>query len=127
MDEFRLLILMFICHVLDDFVLQLACLSKLKQKSWWMSQTDNELYKRDYYVGLVVHSFSWSGWILLPLIFFAPNVPGTMLLIAFLINGVLHAVMDNRKANKLDVSLLADQLFHFFQIMVTWIVLCVVR
>ena len=127
MDDFRLLILMFICHVLDDFVLQLACLNKLKQKSWWKSQTDNKLYEHDYYAGLIVHSFSWAGWTLVPWIFFAPTISGGILLITFLINGILHMIMDNRKANMMDISLLLDQSFHFSQILITWTILCVVK
>ena len=60
-----MLILMFFLHIVDDFYLQ-GILAKLKQIGWWKKNAPNPLYRYDYIVGLVVHSFSWAFMIMLP-------------------------------------------------------------
>ena len=61
-------LIMILLHIIDDFVLQPICLSKLKQKSFWETYVkDDEKYKFDYKVALVIHALSWSIMIHLPL------------------------------------------------------------
>ena len=118
----KLVILMFICHVIDDFVFQPICLSKLKQKKFWLENTNNQLYKNDYKMALVIHSFSWSGMILLPWIIFAKD---WIIMIMFFINGIIHCIVDDAKANKLTINLIQDQFIHICQIILTFIILWV--
>ena len=120
----KILILMILLHVVDDFVLQPVCLSKLKQKSWWEKQDSyKSLYKHDYMMALLMHSMSWSAMILLPSIFLL-NVPGSILLGVFCLNASIHYIVDDEKANKERLNLMADQTSHLIQIVVSWIILC---
>ena len=112
----ELIILMFLCHVLDDFVLQPVCLSKLKQKSEWPK---NRLYRNDYLVALLIHAFSWSGWILVPWMIFR-DIGGVVLGIIFVINGLIHAFVDHLKCNTYSLNLVWDQSIHILQILITW-------
>lgn len=64
---FRILLLMILCHIVDDFVAQPVCLAKLKQRQWWIDNghTDPK-YKDDYKTALLIHSISWSIMVHLP-------------------------------------------------------------
>ena len=42
-----------------------------------------------------------------------------LFVIIFILNAVIHALVDNLKANKLQISLITDQLIHLLQIFVT--------
>lgn len=121
------LILMVFFHILDDFVIQgLGVLGKMKQKSWWQENAPSEKYKYDYIVALIFHAFSWSVMVLLP-IFFATNWnPHWMILLIGAVNVMIHAVVDDLKANKLRINLVVDQSIHILQIVWTWIVWLVV-
>lgn len=120
----KILLLMILAHVVDDFVLQPVCLSKLKQKSWWEKQEGyKRLYKDDYKMALLIHSMSWSIMALLPAIFML-NPTGALLFGVFVVNTLIHYVVDNEKANKGHLNLMADQLIHLSQIFVSWVILC---
>ena len=115
-------LIMILLHIIDDFVLQPICLSKLKQKSFWEPYVkDDEKYKFDYKVALVIHALSWAIMINLPLMFIVSNV--ILVFISVIINATIHAYIDDEKANKLNITLLEDQLIHFIQIGVTWALL----
>ena len=115
-------LIMILLHIIDDFVLQPICLSKLKQKSFWETYVkDDEKYKFDYKVALVIHALSWAIMINLPLMIIGINE--ILVLISVIINTVLHAYIDDEKANKLNITLLEDQLIHLIQIGVTWALL----
>jgi len=116
-----IMLTMIFCHILDDFCLQQGCLSKLKQKKFWEENAPQELYKNDYKIALIVHSFSWSFMIMLP-IFFLVNFNVDILMVGiFLVNQIIHYRIDNLKANKLKINLEVDQGIHLIQIMVTWL------
>ena len=122
----KILILMFFCHIIDDFVLQ-GKFTYLKQKSWWEKACKDdglslEKYKNDYKMALFEHSLEWSIAIMLPIIFLY-NVSGWILLVAVVLNTILHYIVDNAKANQLRLNLIQDQLIHFIQIIVTWVIL----
>jgi len=120
----KILLLMILAHVVDDFVLQPVCLSKLKQKSWWEKQEEyKRLYKDDYKMALLIHSMSWSIMILMPAMLML-NPTGVLLLSVFVSNTLIHYIVDNEKANKGHLNLMADQLIHLSQILVSWIILC---
>ena len=117
---------MLFCHIVDDFVLQ-DKFSYLKQKSWWVKTCKDEglsmeKYGNAYKMALFEHSLEWSIAILLPIIFLY-NVPGIILLNLVIINTIIHYIVDNAKANQLRLNLVQDQIIHFIQIIVTWIVI----
>ena len=114
---------MVLCHIIDDFVLQPVCLSKLKQKSWWEANAPDKLYKNDYKMALFIHALSWSIMINLPIMLLCPGVPDFMILLSVVTNCVLHAWIDNMKANEREINLILDQCFHLLQILVTFIIL----
>lgn len=125
----KVFILMVLCHIIDDFVLQPICLSKLKQKSYWndlireytANGINTKKYSNDYYAGLIVHSLSWSIMIMLPIMFMLP-ISGLLLIGCIIINMIVHAYIDDLKANKYKINLIEDQLTHLLQIWVTFII-----
>ena len=115
-----ILLLMILCHVIDDFVLQPICLSKLKQEKWWKQHEEyKDLYKNDYKVALLIHSMSWSIMVMLPIIFFV-NVPQINIFLMFVLNTFIHYLTDDEKANKGTINLVTDQGIHFTQILMAW-------
>ena len=114
----RVLFLMFLLHIIDDFVLQPVCLSKLKQKSFWnsLSNTTNDLYKNDYKMALFIHGLSWSIMIHIPIFLFCDYVSDIVFIISVFGWGFLHSYIDNMKANEKIISLVMDQTLHFIQI-----------
>lgn len=120
----KIFLLMILLHVIDDFVLQPVCLSKLKQKSWWEAQDGfKSLYKNDYKMALLMHSMSWSVMILLPFIFMF-DINGHVLYTVFAFNTLIHYITDNEKANKGHLNLMVDQTIHLAQIVVSLVILC---
>ena len=123
---FILIPIMIFCHVVDDYYLQ-GWLASAKQKKWWEENAPDNLYKNDYKVALLVHSFSWAFSINLPVLVYAlffqllPTIilPYFILLVA---NMIIHYIVDNLKANKLKINLIADQNIHLFQILISWAV-----
>lgn len=111
---------MILLHIIDDFVLQPICLSKLKQKSFWESYVkDSEIYKYDYKVALIIHGLSWSIMIHIPFMFLP--MYEWWILWSVMTNAIFHAWIDNEKANKLSINLLTDQIIHLFQIMTIFV------
>ena len=115
-------------HIIDDFVFQPVCLSNLKQKNYWErlckeQNVDIEKYKYDYIAGLIMHALSWSIMILLPVIFLLPNVSCIAIIGCIIINGLIHAYVDDLKANKFELNLIEDQSIHFIQIFITFIII----
>ena len=123
----KVLLLMFLFDIIDDFVLQPICLSKLKQKRYWIEECKkynlNILkYDTDYITALLIHGLSWSIMIHVPLMFLGGIRDDFFLLLSVLFNAVIHAFIDNLKANKLKINLDVDQCLHGFQIVITWII-----
>ena len=117
-------LIMILLHIIDDFVLQPICLSKLKQKSFWETYVkDDEKYKFDYKVALVIHALSWSIMIHLPLMVIGVSEYG--ILLSVILNTIMHAWIDDEKANKLNITLFEDQIMHLIQIGTTWAILTV--
>ena len=125
----KVFLLMVLCHIIDDFVLQPICLSNLKQKSYWndlireytANGINTKKYSNDYYAGLIVHGLSWSIMIMLPIMFMLP-ISGLLLIGCIIINMIVHAYVDDLKANKYKINLIEDQLTHLLQIWVTFII-----
>ena len=123
MNVVFVLLWMIFFHIVDDFVLQAPCLSSLKQKSYWEKNAPEKLYEHDYIWALIVHSFSWSFMIMLPIAYSRGFVIGVDFAVMFVINTALHAFTDNCKANWKTINLIHDQIVHIFQIVFTFIVL----
>ena len=123
---FILIPIMIFCHVVDDYYLQ-GWLASAKQKKWWEENAPDSLYKNDYKVALLVHSFSWAFSINLPVLVYALffQILPTIILpyfILLVVNMIIHCIVDNLKANKLEINLIADQSIHFIQILISWVV-----
>jgi len=118
-----ILFAMIFAHIVDDYYLQ-GILAKMKQKKWWQENAPSRLYRNDYIVALIMHSFSWSFMITLPTLFISTNYIIMVLFIAF--NTILHAYIDNAKANKYSINLIVDQICHLIQIIITWIAIIIV-
>ena len=121
-----ILLIMILLHIIDDFVLQTICLSKLKQKNWWVSECNKlslsfEKYKYDYLMALSIHSLSWSIFIHLP-IMICCTVSDFNLIISVLLNSIVHFIIDDLKANKGQINLVHDQFIHLLQIIITFII-----
>ena len=115
MNTLFVLILMIFCHIVDDYYLQ-GWLASAKQKQWWKDNAPDKLYRFDYIWALLMHSFSWSFMIMLPIAIFN-NFEISLVFIGLLIsNTAIHAFIDDLKANKHMINLWTDQLCHMIQI-----------
>lgn len=116
-----ILLSMIFCHIVDDYYLQ-GWLASAKQKSWWHKNAPNKLYEKDYIMALVMHSLSWSFMIMLPLAISNSFQVSPIFFVIYLTNVVIHAVVDNLKANCLKINLITDQIIHIVQIITTFVI-----
>lgn len=118
--------LMIFLHILDDFVLQSMCLSNLKQRSWWKKFAPQTSYRYDYMIALIIHAFSWTFMMQLPILLLMYLEHRWNLILVymcmFLTNWFLHSSVDNAKANKQKLNLWQDQLIHLVQIIITYVI-----
>ena len=121
---------MIFCHIVDDFYLQ-GCLKNLKQKDWWKKNANDEKYENDYIIALLIHGFSWSFLIHLPLAIYMlykgididkGNI-GIAFSLLYSIQMAIHAIIDHLKANLKIINLLNDQLLHYIQIIVSYLII----
>lgn len=116
-----ILLSMLFLHIIDDYKLQ-GILADMKQKVWWERQEGYKpLYKYDYIMALITHSFSWSFMIMLPIAIVLKFNIGWWV-IAYIVNMIVHAIVDTLKANALKINLVTDQMIHIAQIIITWLV-----
>ena len=119
MKVFLILFSMIFCHIVDDYYLQ-GVLAKMKQRSWWEENAPQEQYKNDYKMALFMHAFSWAFMIMIPYIIVGASqyaICG-----AIVLNTIIHAFVDDLKANKKKINLIDDQTTHIIQILITWLV-----
>lgn len=120
MNKIFIVLMMIFCHIVDDYYLQKGLLNCLKQKSWWREQNGyKDLYKYDYIVGLIVHSFSWAFMIMLPIAFTMSFNITPFFVYILLTNMTVHGIIDDMKANKRLINLWIDQIAHLCQIGLT--------
>lgn len=117
-----IILLMVFMHIVDDYYLQ-GWLASAKQQSWWKEHAPEQLYKHDYIWALIMHSFSWSFMIMLPIAYVRDFSVGFEFLIVFAVNIAIHALTDNAKANWRLINLWQDQLVHMVQIFLTALLL----
>lgn len=113
------LIFMVFCHIFDDYYLQ-GWLASAKQKKWWKENAPNPLYNHDYLMALLMHSMSWAFSVMFPLAVLYNFDYGIIYLSLFIVNTIIHGIIDNYKANKLKINLIVDQVLHLFQIICTF-------
>ena len=122
MNNVFIILCMIFCHVIADYNLQ-GWLALAKQKSYWKENAPDEMYIHDYTCALVMHSFSWTFMIMLPLMYVVDFKIDSFLLLLFVGNVLMHAIIDDLKANEKCINLWQDQLIHMCQIAMT-AVLC---
>lgn len=128
MNKEYIFLFMIFMHIIDDFKLQ-GIMASMKQKSLWEKQEGyNDKYRFDYIPALLCHAFSWSMMIHLPiLVYFKFDMGDQWEFFIFMIISqfLVHAFIDNAKANWKVTNLVVDQIFHFFQIGLSWILLII--
>lgn len=124
MKEFLILLAMIFCHIVDDYYLQ-GWLASAKQRMWWKNNAPDKIYEDDYIMALFMHSFSWTFMIMLVPTLLNMNNLSILYVFVFGVNLLIHAVVDNAKANLKMLNLIQDQLIHLFQIYVTWLIFVV--
>lgn len=118
MSKSFVVLLMLFFHIVDDYRLQ-GILASMKQKDWWAENAPQQLYRYDYIMALAMHSASWSFMIMLPIAIANGFNIGAMFIFVFALNGVLHGIVDDLKANKKKINLICDQTIHLLQIAAT--------
>lgn len=118
------ILLMIFCHIVDDYYLQ-GWLASAKQKDWWWRNAPGDLYKNDYSWALFIHSFSWSFMIMLPIAYLYSFEINALFVFVFMINIMIHAIVDDQKANKKTINLITDQSIHMLQIVITAFILLI--
>ena len=118
MNNVFIVLCMIFCHVIADYNLQ-GWLATAKQKSYWKKNAPDQMYKHDYICVLIMHSFSWTFMIMLPLMYAVGFKVNSFLLFLFISNVLMHAITDNFKANTKVINLWQDQLIHIHQIVIT--------
>ena len=120
-NKIFVLLAMIFLHIIDDYRLQ-GILASMKQKKWWEEQKEyKNLYKYDYIPALIEHSFSWTFMIMLPIAAMLRFNIGWWV-IAYIMNMIIHAFIDDLKANKFKINLVVDQTIHIIQIVATWMI-----
>jgi hypothetical protein len=107
---------MLLGHLVSDYTLQ-GWLADGKQKSWWdkiCSGKVLEKYRFDYIAALVCHALYWSIFIC------APFYASSWFIVAVILNTIVHAIVDDLKANRHKINLIQDQLLHLGQILATF-------
>jgi hypothetical protein len=122
MSKLFVIALMIFCHIVDDYYLQ-GILASMKQRSWWEENYPENLYKYDYIMALSVHSISWAFMVMLPVAAYMGFRPTNFFFVMLVVNSVIHAIVDDLKANKHKINLITDQSIHLVQIIVTAMVL----
>lgn len=136
-----ILLLSVFLHVWSDFYKQ-GWLAQAKCVNWWLQQNECTyiedmckpckllpLYKNDYWGMLLAHSAHWTFCIMLPILIYGVcktnNIEffGFIACFVFIVNSVIHSIIDNLKANLMRINLLQDQTFHLIQIMLTIIIM----
>ena len=118
MSTLFVVLLMIFMHIVDDYYLQ-GWFASAKQKKYWEENAPEKLYEKDYIWALIMHAFSWTFMIMLPIAFIKGFDIGILFLIIFVSNLTLHAVVDDAKANKRKINLWTDQIIHLYQIVLT--------
>jgi hypothetical protein len=117
---------MYFLSIVDDFYLQ-GILANLKCKDYWNKNYPNDLYENDWFAALLIHSFSWSFMMHLPISYlmyidnFNKDIYGLCFIFSIILNMSIHTVIDYLKCNLKQINLCNDQMFHLVQVFITWV------
>lgn len=115
----HLILSMFLMHVIGDSIFQSITLSMKKRKYYWKDYNDYRNYLYIFY--LLLHSFIWSTTIHFSLILIMGiKIITRMFIISYIINILLHSVIDDMKANRKMIGMIIDQFLHSLQILLTF-------
>jgi hypothetical protein len=120
-NKLFVLLLMVFLHIVDDYYLQ-GWLASAKQKKYWEENAPDKMYKNDYKWALLMHGFSWSFMIMLPIVFCMNFCIDFVFIIWFIFNVLVHITVDDLKANEKEINLIQDQIAHLIQIVITFII-----
>lgn len=124
MNNTFIFLLMIFCHIVDDYYLQ-GWLASAKQKKYWEENAPDKMYKYDYIWALIMHSFSWTFMIMLPVAFLMNfNIKFDFAML-FVWNVIIHAVTDDARANRKKINLIQNQVIHLVQIILTFLFLVI--
>ena len=121
MNTLFLVLSMIFCHIVDDYYLQ-GWLASAKQKKYWQDNAPDKMYQYDYIWALIMHAFSWSFMVMLPIAFLLSFDVNVLFGVVFALNVAIHAFTDDLKANKKKINLWVDQIIHLTQIVITAII-----
>lgn len=122
MSRLFVILWMIFFHIVDDYYLQ-GWLASAKQKAYWEQNAPDKLYEHDYIWALIMHSFSWSFMVMLPVAYALQFNVDFWFMILFVFNVGIHALIDNLKANSKVINLWEDQFIHMAQILFTSVLL----
>lgn len=122
MSRLFVVLWMIFFHVIADYNLQ-GWLASAKQKSYWEQNAPDKMYEHDYLTALSMHSFEWTFMIMLPIAYVQSFDIGFDFFILFVLNIIIHAFVDDLKANKKLINLYQDQFIHMVQIVLTSVLL----
>ncbi|MCD8148572.1 MAG: hypothetical protein LUE92_03195 [Clostridiales bacterium] len=123
-DYWIVLAAMIFCHLIDDYIFQ-GCMADMKQSAFWEKNYPDEKYKNDYKIVLFEHGFKCSFVMMIPVFvqyYILWHSLSIWLFVIFLANTIVHAIIDDFKANKLKINLVQDQICHLIQAIVTWLI-----
>lgn len=106
-----------VLHLVSDYYLQ-GILGSMKQIDWW-NVPDNPTpskYWKDWIAALICHSAEWSILTFLPLMFTLNGLTWSFFII---VNLIIHAIVDDLKANRQKLNLNQDQAVHLLQIIIS--------
>lgn len=125
MNKILILVWMLLMHCVEDFGLQpMGICGQTKRKSWWKKQPEyKSLYKNDYLIALIVHSFVWGCFVMTPIYVYNHFIFSGVILSLLIINVLIHTIVDHLKANLGILNLVQDQLIHLFQLVLAWLII----
>lgn len=113
-------------HIIDDFHLQ-GWLASAKQKEYWRNLPEySKKYQYDYIICLIIHGFGWACLMMLPILIYKQFNVDFLFIEILVLNGLVHACIDDMKCNLKYISLLEDQLWHLGQIIITFVLLVMI-
>ena len=116
MNNIFILFLMIFLHIADDYYFQ-GILAQMKQKTFWQENAPEPMYRYDYLWALIMHAFSWTFMVMLPVMIINNFVLDAEFLLYFIFHLMLHAQTDDLKANARKINLWQDQMIHMLQIL----------
>lgn len=126
MVEISIFFCMIFLHIFDDFKMQ-GILADFKQKKWWKKNSPEKLYENDWLISLISHSMSWAFMIMFPIMVYFKFAVPVWYPVVFVINVIIHCVIDHLKANCKKINLVADQICHYIQIIFTFSVFLLLK